>query len=244
MNCPQCQVENAPDASYCRNCGMRLGSATGTSPQPGAGAPQEQYPQNGAGFPRDQYPPNGGAGYSQPTGGGPSVSGPPASVPPASLDLKRLSTVDKVVAGATLVTMISIWLPWFTGSVSLLGVTDTASVSGTGYHGWLWLEFFVALALLAYLAARALWETLPVSLPVSHDRLLIAATSLQFLLILIAFFTSPSNTVVDGIVVTFSLSVGAFLGLIFAIVAAAPVIVPAVRGYLESRKAAGGSRSY
>jgi hypothetical protein len=221
MNCPACQVENAPDASYCRNCGVRLAAATGASPQPNAG------------FPQGQYPPNGSAAY-RPTGG----------LPSASLDLNRLSTVDKVVAGATLITMISIWLPWFTGSLSLLGVTDTASVSGTGYHGWLWLEFFVALALLAYLAARALWETLPVSLPVAHDRLLIAGTGLQFLLILIAFFDWPSNTVVDGIVVTFSLSVGAFVGLIFAIVAAAPVIVPAVRGYLERRNDAGGSRSY
>jgi hypothetical protein len=222
MSCPACQVENAPEASYCRHCGTRLGSATGTSPQSGAGLPQ------------DQYPPNGGVGYSQPAGG----------VPPVSLDLHRLSTVDKIVAGATLITMISIWLPWFTGSVSILGVTDTASVSGTGYHGWLWLEFFVALALLAYLAARALWETLPVSLPIAHDRLLIAGTGLQFLLILIGFFDSPPNTVVDGIAVTISLSVGAFLGLIFSIVAVAPVIVPAVRNYLDSRKAAGGSRSY
>jgi hypothetical protein len=217
MNCPACQGENAPDASYCRNCGTRLGAATGTSPASSM-PPVSSVP--------------------------PASSVPSASVPPASLDLKRLSTVDKVVAVATLITMISIWLPWFTGSVSLLGVTDTASVSGTGYHGWLWLEFFVALALLAYLAARALWETLPFSLPISHDRLLLAATSLQFLLILIGVFTSPSNAVVDGIVVTFSLSIGAFLGLIFAIVAAAPVIVPAVRNYLESRKAAGGSRSY
>jgi hypothetical protein len=214
MNCPQCQADNGPDAIYCRNCGTRLGPAAGTSPQPGAG------------FTSGQYPP------------------PANSVPPASLDLRRLSTVDKIVAGATLLTMISIWLPWFTGSASLLGVTDSASVSGTGYHGWLWLEFIVALVLLAYLAARALWATLPVSLPVAHERVLIAGTGLQFLLILIAFFDWPSNTVYDGIVVTFSLSAGAFLGLICSIVAAGPVIVPAVRGYLERRSAAGGSRSY
>jgi hypothetical protein len=246
MNCPQCQVESAPDAAYCRNCGARVSPAAGTSPQAGTGFSQAPFPPAR----EPAYPPPGGPANSQP--GGPVYSQPggagyprsASGIPPVSLDLSRLSTVDKVVAGATLVTMISIWLPWFTGSVSLLGVTDSASVSGTGYHGWLWLEFFVALLLIAYLVARALWETLPVSLPVGHERLLIAGTGLQFLLILIGFFTWPSNTVVDGIVVTFSLSAGAFLGLIFSIVAAAPVIVPAVRSYLESRNAAGGSRSY
>jgi hypothetical protein len=169
---------------------------------------------------------------------------PMDSPPPASLDLSRLSTVDKVVAGATLITMISIWLPWFTGSAYFFGVTDSASVSGTGYHGWLWLEFLVALLLLGYLAARALWDPLPVSLPVRHSALLIAGTGLQFLLILIAFFDWPSNMVYEGAVVTFSLSAGAFLGLIFSIVAAAPVIIPAARSYLERRGAAGGSRSF
>lgn len=178
-------------------------------------------------------PPPGGVGSPRPATG----------VPPASLDLSRLTTVDKVVAGATLITMISIWLPWFTGSVSVFGVTGSASVSGTGDHGWLWLEFVVALALLGYLAARALWETLPANLAVTHETLLIGGTGLQFLLILIGFLDWPSSTLSDGISVSISLSVGAFLGLIFAIVAAAPVMVPAVRSYLERRNVAGGSGS-
>jgi hypothetical protein len=174
----------------------------------------------------------------------PAASRPAGSIQPAGLDLSRLTTGDKVVAGATLITMISIWLPWFTGSASLGGVTSSASVSGTGYHGWLWLEFIVALLLLAYLAARALWETPPLRVPVAHAQLLIAGTGLQFLLILIAFFDGPSNTVYDGIMITFALSTGAFLGLIFSIVAVGPAIVPAVRSYLESRNAPGSSRSF
>ena len=61
--------------------------------------------------------------------------------------------------------MISLWLPWFSAKYSELGVTSTGSVSGTGYHGWLWLEFILALVLIAYLAARAAWDTLPVRVP-------------------------------------------------------------------------------
>ena len=103
-------------------------------------------------------------------------------------------------------------------------------------HGWLWLEFLVALALIAYLAARAAWDQLPFGLPVSHEPLLIAATGLQFLLILIGFFAMPSTDGLDGFSVGWGF--GAFLALIASIVAAGPVIYPAVKSFLDSRNAA------
>jgi hypothetical protein len=156
-------------------------------------------------------------------------------MPPANFDLSRLSTVDKVVAVASLVTMISLWLPWFTVSYTLVG-THSASASGTAVHGWLWLEFIVALALIAYLAARAAWDQLPISLPVSHETLLIAGTGLQFLLVLIGFFAMPSTGGLEGFSVGWGF--GAFLALIASIAAAGPVIYPAVKSYLDSRKAA------
>ena len=49
--------------------------------------------------------------------------------------------------------MISLWLPWFSGNYSALGETSTGTISDTGDHGWLWLEFILALVLLVYLAA-------------------------------------------------------------------------------------------
>jgi hypothetical protein len=137
--------------------------------------------------------------------------------------------VDKIIAVATLVTMISLWLPWFTASDGFASV----SVSGTGDHSWLWLEFIVALALIAYLVSRAAWEEPPVRIPVAHEVLLVAATGLQFLLILIGFLTKPS---VAGISIGWGF--GAFLALIASIVAAAPVCYPAAKAYLDKRKAA------
>ena len=163
-------------------------------------------------------------------------------MPPVKFDLNRLTTVDKVVAVATLVTMISLWLPWFSGKYSALGETSTGTISGTGDHGWLWLEFILALALLAYLAARAAWDQLPFRLPVAHATLLIAGTGLQFLLILIAFFDMPSTNGVPGLSISWDF--GAFLALIASIVAAGPVIYPAVRSYLDSRNAAGGTQKH
>jgi len=163
----------------------------------------------------------------------------PASsgLPPVNFDLTRLTTVDKVVAGGTLVTMISLFLPWF--SATYLG--RSASVSGTGDHGWLWLEFILALALLVYFGARAAWAQLPFTLPVSEERLLLGATALQFLLILIGFFAMPSSDGVPGFSIGWDF--GAFLALIGSIVAAGPVVYPFAKGFLDSRKAA-GPRTY
>jgi hypothetical protein len=243
MNCPSCQTQNAPDASFCSRCGTQLaaasaspdpaGAAPGGSGGPGTppvyGGPTGYQAQGGQPpFPPGQYQPGTSGGFTQ------------RSLPPANFDLNRLSTVDKIVAGATLVTMISLWLPWFTASYTLLGRTESSSISGTGDHGWLWLEFILALALIAYLVARAAWEQLPFSLPFSHETLLIAATGLQFLLIVIGFFAMPSGDGLEGLSIGWGF--GAFLALISSIVAAGPVIYPAVKSYLDSRNAAGGAR--
>jgi hypothetical protein len=158
-------------------------------------------------------------------------------MPPANFDLNRLTTVDKIVGIATLITMISLWLPWFSGHYSVLGITSSGSISGTGDHGWLWIEFVLALALIVYLAARAAWEQLPFNLPIAHDRLLMVGTGLQFLLILIGFFTVPSTDGIQGLSVSWDF--GAFLALIASIVAFGPVSYPVVKSYLDSRKGTG-----
>ena len=222
MNCTQCQTANGPGSTFCVNCGMSL--------IPSAPA--------GYGGPTSQGAP--AAPQYQPGQAGPFMQRSSA-LPPASFELSRLTTLDRIIAGATLVTMISLWLPWYTGKDTLLGITSTASISGTGEHGWLWLEFLVALALLAYFAARAAWEQLPFGLPVSHERLLMAATGLQFLLILIGFIALPSTDGIQGFSVSWDY--GAFLALVASLVAAGPIIYPAVRSFLDSRKAGAPSAS-
>jgi hypothetical protein len=230
MNCAQCQTANSPETTYCRNCGAQLNQVgepaySGPAPASGYGSPQGGYqpPQGQYPPPQDQYQP----GQSGPVFGGKSA------LPPVRFDLGRLTRVDRVVAGATFVTMISIWLPWFTGHYHALGVTTAGSVSGTGLHGWLWLEFLLALALLAYLGARAAWDQLPVRLPVAHELVLAAATGLQFLLIVIAFLARPSTDGLAGYSVSWDF--GAFLAIIASVVAGAPVVYPLVKAYLDRR---------
>ena len=224
MNCPQCQTANGPGSSFCGNCGAQMTVA----PAPQGYDAAAGY---GTGAPQGQYQP--------PAGGSPTPR--PSTLPPVNFDHSRLTRGDKIVAGGTFITMISIWLPWFSISWGSSTFEDagSASISGTTGHGWLWFEFIVALALLAYLAARAAWDRLPFTMPVAHAPLLIAGTSLQLLLVLIAFIDIPYGS--DGVGLTW----GAFIALLAALAAAGPVVGPAVRSYLDRRKATGGGpRSY
>ncbi len=251
MNCPQCQATNKQDSAFCANCGARLAPAAapassgGYAPPPGQGTPvghgasgptdhgvPSGYGPGGPGAPADQYSPGGQyspasqqpGGYPQ--GGGQYQPRPTGSVAPFQFDLKRLTQVDQIVGVATLITMISIWLPWY----SVSGYGTTASFSGTWGHGWLWLEFVVALVLLGYLVMRAGWAESPVRLPVAHAPLLLVGTCVQLLLILIAFADIPYSGLGMG------WDWAAFIGLLAALAAAGPLIAPAVRSYLESRR--------
>lgn len=217
MNCPQCQTANSAGSAFCGNCGARMAAAETAAP---AGYPP----------PQGYNPSQGYQGYQAPQGN----QGPRQwSLPPVNFDHTRLARADKIIAAGTFIAMISIWLPWFSISwgASTFESAGSASISGTTGHGWLWLEFFVALVLLAYLAARAAWDRLPFTMPVAHAPLLVVGTSLQLLLVLIAFLDIPYSN--DGV----GLDWGAFLGLLAALAAAGPVVTPAVRSYLDRRKA-------
>jgi hypothetical protein len=261
MNCPQCQTANGPGSAFCGNCGAQmtvapaaapagypppqgagtpLGYAASSSAPTGFDAPQGYNasggtPQQPAGYPQGQYQPPPTSGYT------PGSAGP--VLPQVNFDLNRATTVDKVVGVASLIALISIWLPWFTASYSggAFGASGSASASATTAHGgWMYLEFIVALVLIAYLVARIAWERLPFSIPVAHAPLLIVGTAIQLLIMLIAFFDLPSADGVAGFSIGWGW--GAFVGLLAALVAAGPVIYPAVRSYLASRNAAAGPR--
>jgi hypothetical protein len=58
--------------------------------------------------------------------------GPGAAAPAFNLDLKRLTRNDRMVGGATIVFVISLFLPWFTVSDGVF----SASVNGL-WHGYM-----------------------------------------------------------------------------------------------------------
>jgi hypothetical protein len=164
---------------------------------------------------------NGGQ-YSAGTPGERNPGGAPVPARAFNLDLRRLSRVEQTVGGASLVLLISLFLPWF----GFGGFGSTFTISGTSAHGYLVIDVILVVLLIAYLVLKSGWDEFPVSLPIAHAPLLLIGTGLQFLLVVIGFFDKPSGL---------SWEIGAYLGLIAAAVAAGPVVIPAIRSWQGSR---------
>lgn len=166
-------------------------------------------------------------------GGGGSTGGPQAF----SFNAARWSQAEKITGVASLILLISLFLPWFTVSFkapSLGGVKGTslsASGSGMDAHGYLWLVFIVCLAVLVLLVLQAGFTTLPFSLPVGAGAVLLGATALNLLLVLVAFFVKPGGDGADilGAGLSIGWAWGAFVGLLAAIAACVPLALPGMR---------------
>jgi hypothetical protein len=137
-----------------------------------------------------------------------------------NFDAGRLSQADRISGVASLVLLISLFLPWFT--VSAFGLS--ASASGTTAHGYLWVVFILCLAVVAFLLFGAGYAELPMRLPVAREMVLLVATGINLLLVLIAFFVKPGG---GGLGVGWGF--GAFVGLIAAIAAFVPLATPMLR---------------
>ena len=220
----------ADNVSFCTNCGAQFGGQSAAPqppppppgygpPQPGYSPPQPGYPQQQPGYPQQQsgYQPSGQQGYRPP---GQYQAQPPA--PAFTLDLRRLNRVDQVIGVASLILIITLFLPWF--GVSLDG--SSVTVSGFTAHGYLVISLLTAVALIGYLVVRAGWDDPPMKLPVAHAPLLLVLTGLQLLIVLLAFLFKPGFT---------GWQFGAWLGLLAALVACGAIVVPAVQSMQAGR---------
>lgn len=191
--CPQCQAEAADAATFCPSCGASLAAATA----PGAPPP----------------PPGPAAGSAAPSTG--------STLPPYRFDAARWSRADQIAGIATIVLFISLFLPWFTVSIGIGGVSLSGSVNGL-WHGWMYLSLILSIVIVAYLALRAGWDKLPISQEVPHLTVMLVATIVNAVLVLIAFIDKPGGGATGW-------GFGAVLGLIAALVAAAPYAIPQLR---------------
>lgn len=185
----------------CSQCGTALAEGSAACRQCGAPVP---------------------GGQSQ-ASGMPSPAGGPASaaLQGFNFDAGRLSQADKITGIASAVLLISLFLPWFSWSDSIISI----SVSGMQAHGYLWLVFLLCLAIVGFLVLAAGFDQMPVQLPLGREMLLLVATGVNLLLVLIAFFLNPVTTLTTGV----GWSFGAILALIAAVAACAPLAVPAIR---------------
>lgn len=148
----------------------------------------------------------------------PAGTAPSASALPAyKFDAARWSQADRIAGGATLLLFISLFLPWFTVSFGFA----SGSVNGL-WHGWMYITLILSILIVAYLVLRAGWDHLPISQEIPHVRAMQVATVVNLVLVVIAFIDKPGGSGVGW-------GFGAFLGLIVAIVAAAPYVIPQLR---------------
>jgi hypothetical protein len=194
MICSQCGNDVAEGSAVCPRCGAPQGARLGADVRLGA--------------------PGGPAPAGAPTGSAATVT------PAFNFDLKRLTRNDQIVGAATIVFLISLFLPWFTSSAGIY----SASVNGL-WHGYMYIGLILALAVIAYLVLRAGFETLPLHLPFDHEPALLAATGVIFVLTVISFVFKPSGAGV----VSIGWGFGAFVGLVAAVVAVAPLGLPFLR---------------
>ncbi len=118
-----------------------------------------------------------------------------------------------MVGPASLVLLVSFWLPWYS-----LG---PFSVNGLSAHGWLFIALVNAAVLVLYVAIIAFdVGDLAGAGRMSKDQLLAVLTGINLALVALAFLWKPASL---------SWAWGAIVALIAAIVAFVPYGVPVLR---------------
>ena len=229
MICTQCGCNISGRTAACPACGARLAAqsmpaqsmpAQGVAGQsmPAQGVAGQSMPAQGIppqGMPSQGMPAQRAAGRFQPAQ--PAHLPEHAASPAFRLELSRLTNSDRVTGIASLVLLVSLFLPWY--GVNLLGIS--AEADGLTVHGYLYIVLLLCVAIIAYLVMWAGFEELPVRLPLSHQQRLLVASGLNTVLVLLAFLTKPDGT---------GWRFGAFAGLLAALAATAPLVISAVQG--------------
>ena len=212
MNCAQCGNDVAEGLAICPSCGAQLGA----SAPPSMGNPRPPETST-SGVPPVGMPPVSATG--SPT----TPPHPAGSMPAFSFDAKRWSQTDRITGVATLVLFISLFLPWFGVNFGLGSVT----VDGL-WHGWMYIVLVLSLVVMIDLLAHAGFDERPFKIPTTHEQLLLIGTGISFVLTLLAFVFKPGGSAVGW-------RFGAFVGLAAAVVAAAPLGIPAIRARRAGR---------
>jgi hypothetical protein len=144
-----------------------------------------------------------------------------------NVNLRRLTVADKVAGAASLVLLISLFLPWYT--VSVPGASST--LNGVGIHRFLWLAVLLSVVVLTYLIVHATvgWDSTPMN-RLSREPVLLSLSLVQLVLVIIPFFDVPDTLIQN---VTVGVAYGAYVGLVAAIAALVMVLVPYARSLLR-----------
>ncbi len=129
--------------------------------------------------------------------------------------LDALNLKDRIVGPATLVLLVSFWLPWYS--------FGPISADGLSIHGWLFIAVVDSIMLLLYVLIIAFGVgDLAAQGRMSKEQLLALITGVNLVLVVLAFLLKPAGV---------SWSWGAFFALAAAIVAFLPFGVPLVQAH-------------
>ncbi len=127
--------------------------------------------------------------------------------------LDALDRSDLVVGPASLVLLVSFWLPWYR--------IGPFSADGLSAHGWLFIAVMDAFVLVLYFLITAFGVgDLAATGRMSKEQLLALLTGVNLALVVLGFLLKPAG---------FGWAWGAFLALVAAIVAFVPFGVPLIK---------------
>jgi hypothetical protein len=130
--------------------------------------------------------------------------------------LNALSRTELVFGPATLVLLVSLWLPWYS--------VGPVSIDGLSAHGWLFLAVMNSVVLVLYVLITAFGVgDLAGAGRLDKDQLLTILTGVNLaLVVVLGFVLKPAG---------WSWSWGAYLALIAAVTAFVPFGVPLIRSH-------------
>lgn len=137
------------------------------------------------------------------------------------MNVKRLTAADITAGIASLLLLVSLFLPWY--AVTGMG-GSSIMLNGVGHHKFLWLAVLLSVVVITYLIVHA--TVGPEAAPVSKEPVLLGLSVVQLILVVIPFFYVPV-AMVSG--VTVSPAYGAYIALAAAVISLIAVIVPFVR---------------
>ncbi len=148
----------------------------------------------------------------------------------AAMDISKLDTMDRIVAGASVVALIALFLPWYGWSDSLYSV----SVSGFSSGFWGWLGALLIVAAGVYLVMLRTGSNMPKT-SIGPGVLVLGLSAVGTLFVVIRWVTLPRGSYGAGGISSFSY--GPRIGIILAVIAGVVQVVISFRLFKRSGEA-------
>ena len=154
------------------------------------------------------------------------------------MDLNKLSTSDKVIAGSGILLFIAYFLPWFTADAGIVSVDATG-----GDVGFLWatLPMLLGLVMAGVVIASKLFDVKLPELPVPWGQAMLGAGALAAVLVVLKLIIGEDADGAEALGIDISRGIGIFLATIAALGLAAGGFLQLQEG--DDAPAGGGTGS-